>query len=240
MNFRRPSILSQVIVRVRPEPGASAPPVVVARDGRTVALLPLPFPPNPDPTSKAKPAVDTKVTCTYRRADVRAFIPQRRRRLRCLVRYDSCPSSPARLPRGVFVVVVVVVDFQCLLTHLHTSHVLHMCNKRYTSELPHYILCPFQLSRVFKILPLSAAPSVSAFGEPEPTHATLPRPSPSTRCTRPRRPRPRCTSSLDPSYCLPSMGEPRQKGGGGGLPVYAKAADVLFYREWWTFPFDRG
>ena len=116
---------------------------MVARDGRTVALLPLPFPPNPDPTSKAKPAVDTKVTCTYRRADVRAFIPQRRRRLRCLVRYDSCPSSPARLPRGVFVVVVVVVDFQCLLTHLHTSHVLHMCNKRYTSELPHYILCPF-------------------------------------------------------------------------------------------------
>lgn len=52
---------SQVIVRVRPEPGASAPPVVVARDERRVALLPLPSPQNPDPTSKAKPAVDTKV-----------------------------------------------------------------------------------------------------------------------------------------------------------------------------------
>ncbi|CAM9556821.1 unnamed protein product, partial [Ectocarpus sp. 12 AP-2014] len=42
-----------------PEPGASAAPVVVARDERSVALLPLPFPP-PDPTGKAKPAVDTK------------------------------------------------------------------------------------------------------------------------------------------------------------------------------------
>ncbi|CAM9991767.1 unnamed protein product, partial [Laminaria digitata] len=49
----------QVIVRIRPEPGASAAPVVVARNGRTVALLPLPSPP-PDPTAKAKPALDTK------------------------------------------------------------------------------------------------------------------------------------------------------------------------------------
>lgn len=50
----------QVIVRVRPEPGATAAPIVVAQDDRSVALLPLPFPP-PDPTGKAKPAVDTKV-----------------------------------------------------------------------------------------------------------------------------------------------------------------------------------
>ncbi|CAM9296313.1 unnamed protein product, partial [Ascophyllum nodosum] len=49
----------QVIVRLRPEPGASTAPVVVARDDRSVALLPLPLPP-PDPTAKAKPAVDTK------------------------------------------------------------------------------------------------------------------------------------------------------------------------------------
>lgn len=198
---------------MRPEPGASAPPVVVARDGRTVALLPLPFPPNPDPTSKAKPAVDTKVTCTF---DVQTCVHSFHRDAGVHAAWLDTTAALARPPASRrFVVVVVVVDFQCLLTHLHTSYVLYMCNKSYTSELQHYILCPFQLSRVFKLLPVSAAPS-RAFGEPEPTHATLPRPSPSTRCTRPRRPRPRCTSSLDPSYCLPSMGEPRQKGGGGG------------------------
>lgn len=50
----------QVIVRIRPELEVGAAPVVVARDERSVALLPLPSPP-PDPTGKAKPAVDTKV-----------------------------------------------------------------------------------------------------------------------------------------------------------------------------------
>ncbi|CAM9116321.1 unnamed protein product, partial [Sphacelaria rigidula] len=50
----------QVIVRVRPEPPPiSSPPVVVARDERSVSLLPLPAPP-PDPMGKSKPVTETK------------------------------------------------------------------------------------------------------------------------------------------------------------------------------------
>ncbi|CAM9994939.1 unnamed protein product, partial [Discosporangium mesarthrocarpum] len=50
----------KVIVRVRPELKDAPGPVVVAKDHRTVALLPPPFPP-PNPTGKARAQVETKV-----------------------------------------------------------------------------------------------------------------------------------------------------------------------------------